>query len=217
MSIGSFGGRKRARAAALAVALGAVVAGGVVFAHVGAEGLAIVKRAEASVSVLMTLDELVVGSQRVVIGTPVDRTSRWEELPSGRRIVTYTKLSIDETLVGASNSEIVVRTFGGVVDGIGQQVSGEATLKIGERSLVFLADVEDGEKNAVTIVTGMAQGQFPLDESASEPVLKASADRGTLVKRRGPSVPAAVVLVGATLSTARSKIAESLDRMRGEK
>lgn len=201
----------------LVVALGAAAAGAAVFTHVDDGGLAAARRAEASVAVLMTLDELVVASQRVVIGTPTERTSRWEELPSGRRIVTYTKVTVDETLAGGPGAEVVVRTFGGVVDDIGQQVSGEASFTIGERSLMFLADVPDGVDGAtVTIVTGMAQGQFPVDESGAEPTLKASRDRGTLVKRRGPSVPAALVLVGQSVATARTKIAESVERMRGE-
>lgn len=208
--------RKGARRALVVAVLASPLAAGAVFAHVDEDGLSVARSAEASVSVQMTLDELVVASQRVVIATPLDRSSRWEELPSGRRIVTYTRLAIDETLAGASSAEVTVRTFGGVVDDIGQQVSGEAMLKIGERALVFLADLEDGDVRVVA-VTGMAQGHYPLDESASEPVLKASPDRGTLVNRRGPRVPAAFVLVGAKLSDARAKIADSVSRMRGDR
>lgn len=208
---------RRVRGVLAAGLLGGAAVGAAAVVHVDRDGVSLGRPAEASVAVLMTLDELVVGSQRVVIGTPVERTSRWEELPSGRRIVTYTKITVDESLVGAAGSEVLVRTYGGVVDKIGQQVSGEAAFKIGERALVFLADVPDGESaSTVTVVTGMAQGHYPVDESGSEPLLKASPDRGTLVKRRGPSVPASLVLVGQSVATARTKIAESVERMRGE-
>lgn len=216
MGVGLYSHWKGARRALIVAALASPLAVGAVFMHVDPEGLSAARSAEASVSVQMTLDELVVASQRVVIATALDRSSRWEELPTGRRIVTYTRLAIDETVDGASSAEVTVRTFGGVVDNIGQQVSGEATLKIGERALVFLADVGEGDLRA-TVVTGMAQGHYPLDESSGEPVLKASPDRGTLVNRRGPSVPAAVVLVGAKLPDVRAKIADSVSRMRGSR
>jgi hypothetical protein len=172
------------------------------------------ERASASVSVLMTLDELVGESDQVAIGTAVEHTSRWEDLPSGRRIVTYTRVSIDETLSGNTRGEVWVRTLGGVVDKIGQAVSGEAQLVPNQRALVFLSDVDDGSGKTVTIVTGMAQGHFPLDESGSEPKLKASPDRGGLLPRRGPSISAAEVLVGQSLGDARKRVTESSERQK---
>jgi hypothetical protein len=166
----------------------------------------------ASVSVLMTLDELVTMSDECVIATALDHQSRWENLPSGKRIVTYTHLSIDETLAGKAKSEIWVRTLGGVVDDIGQNVSGEARIALNQRAVFFLADVDNGDGTGATIVTGMAQGHFPLDESGTEPKLKASPDRGELLPRRGPSLSAAEVLVGQPLTQARSRIDEAAGR-----
>ena len=170
------------------------------------------RAAFASVSVLMTLDELVTMSDLGVIATALDRKSRWENLPAGKRIVTYTHLSIDETLLGKEKSEIWVRTLGGVVDDVGQSVSGEARIALNQRAVFFLADVDNGDGTAATIVTGMAQGHFPLDESGSEPKLKASPDRGELLPRRGPSVSAAELLVGQPLTQARSRIDEAAGR-----
>jgi len=161
---------------------------------------------------LMTLDELVGFADEVVIATPLDRTSRWETLPSGKRIVTYTRLSIDETLLGTQKSEITVRTLGGSVDNLGQVVSGEARLIKDERALMFLSEIDDGAGGTVTIVTGMAQGHFPIDDTGQEPKLKASPDRGALLPRRGPSISAAELLVGETLHTARTRIDESAAR-----
>jgi hypothetical protein len=190
------------------VAVALVAAAG----DVGRTGVSVGKPAAASVSVSMSLDELVAASDESVIATAVEKKSRWEDLPSGRRIVTYTRLTVDETLSGNQHTDIWVRTLGGVVDKIGQQVSGEAQIQLDKRALFFLADVEDGAGNAVTIVTGMAQGHYPFDDSGTEPKLKASPDRGAILPRRGPSISAAEVLVGQTVGVARSKIAESADR-----
>jgi hypothetical protein len=195
------------------VALAAILAGAAAFTlDARSRGIGVGREAAASVSVLMTLDELVSSSDEVVVARAVERKSRWEDLPSGRRIVTYTRLQIDETLAGTERSELWVRTLGGVVDKIGQQVSGEAQIALDRRAVLFLAEIDDGSGHGVTIVTGMAQGHFPLDESGSEPKLAPSPDRGALLPRRGPSISAAEVLVDQPISVARKRIAESADR-----
>jgi hypothetical protein len=165
-------------------------------------------RAEAAVSILMTLDELVASSSRVVLAEPLERTSRWEVLGGGKRIVTYTRLAVSEPVAGAGSSEVWVRTLGGAVDGIGQHVAGEATFQIGERSLVFLEAAPDG----ATVVTGMAQGHYRLAEVEGEIVLRPSPDAGTLLPRRGPSIAAREVLAGARLDRARAAVVEAWKR-----
>jgi len=107
-------------------------------------GLSMGHEASASVSILMSVDELVNASSDVVIATAVERKSQWEDLPSGKRIVTYTRVEVDESLADGSRSEIWVRTLGGKVDHIGQIVSGEADIALNARALFFLADVDDG-------------------------------------------------------------------------
>src|SRR4051794_24684786 len=84
--------------------------------------------AEAAVSVLVSLDELVAASTYVVVATAGERRSVWEDLPSGRRIVTYIRLSVEQTVAGAPGGEVWVRTLGGVVGKLGQAVSGEAQI-----------------------------------------------------------------------------------------
>ncbi len=176
------------------------------------EGLGVGREAQASVSVLMSVDELMQLSNDVVVATAVERKSQWEDLPSGRRIVTYTRLVVDETVTGSGRSEIWVRTLGGKVGRLGQIVSGEAEIALDARALLFLADVDDGAGHTITIVTGRAQGHFPLDESGAEPVLKASPDAGLLLPRRGPAVSAQEVLVGKKLGEARPVLAASFAR-----
>jgi hypothetical protein len=151
--------------------------------------------ARATVAVLLTMDELVGGSTYVVVATAGERRSAWEDLPSGRRIVTYTKLTVERAVVGAPGSEIWVRTLGGVVDKIGQAVSGEAQIAPGSRSLLFLSQGSGG-----VVVTAMGQGHYPIvtdDKGVAR--LGVSPDRGMLIPKGGPVISAQEELVGRKL------------------
>lgn len=158
--------------------------------------------AHASVSVLLSLDELVATSTSVVVGTASEKKSQWEELAGGKRIVTYTKIKIDRTLAGSAGTEIWVRTLGGSVDKIGQSVSGEAQIATGSKSVLFLM-----KRGDVTMVTAMAQGHFPViadDKGVSR--LRPSPDAGTQLRTPGPSIAARDQLVGQTIDTAATAI-----------
>jgi len=158
--------------------------------------------AEASVAVLVSLEDLVKSSAYVVIATPGEQRSAWEDGPTGRRIVTYTRLAVERSVAGPEAPELWVRTLGGVVDKIGQAVSGEAQLTRGSRALIFLAQVDAG-----LVVTARAQGHYPIvpDEKAAalgSPRLSGSPDAGMLLPRRGPTISARERLVGVTLDEA---------------
>ena len=158
--------------------------------------------AQASVSVLLSLDELVRASTSVVVGTAAEKKSQWEELAGGKRIVTYTKIKIDRTLAGSAGTEIWVRTLGGSVDKIGQAVSGEAQIATGSKSVLFLM-----KRGDVTMVTAMAQGHFPViadDKGVSR--LRLSPDAGTQLRTPGPTIAARDQLVGQTIDTAATAI-----------
>lgn len=163
--------------------------------------------AHATTSVAMTLDELVERSPRVVVGQAVERQSQWEELGGTKRIVTYTRVIVEETVYGAHEDELWVRTLGGVVDKVGQAVAGEAQLKLGETAVLFLADAP-----GALVVAGMAQGHYPLEldanKAADERVLKASPDPGTLLRRKSSAVTRTALeeLVGGNVASARKKI-----------
>ena len=161
--------------------------------------------AEASVSVLMSLDEMVAASTSVVVGTAAEKKSQWEELAGGKRIVTYTKIKIDRSLAGSAGSEVWVRTLGGAVDKIGQAVSGEAQIATGSKSVLFLM-----KRGDVTVVTGMAQGHFPVvadDKGVSR--LRSSPDAGTQVRTPGPTIAARDLLVGQTVDVAAAAISKA--------
>ncbi|NUP12258.1 MAG: hypothetical protein HOW73_39935 [Polyangiaceae bacterium] len=170
-------------------------------------GVQVGRDAHATVSVLMTLDELVTSSGRAIVAQPVERYSKWEELGGAKRIVTYTRLVVEETVFGAAKDEkpadIWVRTLGGKVDGIGQHVAGEASFTLGETSLIFL-----GKAGDANVVIGMAQGHFPLLTAGEDRVLTSSPDTGTLIPRKKTEPPKSArdELLGETLTLARTKI-----------
>jgi hypothetical protein len=172
------------------------------------------REARASVSVRLSLEQLVSASRYVVVAVPEEHRSVWEDLAGGRRIVTYTKLRVERAVVGAPEQEVWVRTLGGVVDKIGQYVAGEAALRTGERSVLFLADVP-----GALVVTGLGQGHYPLTLPKDGPVvrLRASAERPALVPRPGPTIGAAEVLVGASLDDAIAAIVRAKKAQDGGK
>lgn len=154
--------------------------------------------AEASVSVMLSLDELVAASTYVVVGTAGERKSQWEEMPTGRRIVTYTKVKVDKAVTGSPGSEIWVRTLGGTVGDLGQAVSGEAQLATGSKAVLFLM-----KRGDVTMVAGMAQGHYPVvNDEKGVARLKASPDAGKQLRTPGPVIAARDVLVGQPLDAA---------------
>lgn len=153
--------------------------------------------ASASVAINLTLDELVIRASYVVVATAAERHSTWENLAGGRRIVTYTRLKVDQPVVGEAGPEVWVRTLGGAVGKIGQHVSGEARFTTGEKALFFLSKVE-----GAVVVTGLAQGHYPVVTKEGTTKLASSPDTGKLLPAAGPSIPARDVLLGASLESA---------------
>jgi len=126
-------------------------------------------------------------------------------LPIGGRpmIVTETTLRVEDVMSKAQpgRSEIVVRTLGGVLDGVGELVHGQAELSLGVPCLVFLKSAEGG----ALWVTGMAQGHYPLvSVERSELRLSASPRLPTLRDFEHSAVRS---LAGQTLLQARGLIA----------
>ena len=157
------------------------------------------------------MSELVSGSTVVVAGTPLESRSLWEGDASthGRRIVTYTRVRVDRLLDGPPQAEIWVRTLGGEVDDIGQQVAGEAVFRGAQPSLLFLRARTDGTH----AVVGMGQGQYPLDprpESGAARV-RAPLETGHLVPKvaaaAAPRPSARLALVGRTLDEVAQLVA----------
>jgi hypothetical protein len=161
--------------------------------------------AEASVAVRISLEDLVATSTYVLIGTAGDHHSVWEDLPSGRRIVTYTRIAVERAVVGAPGTEIWVRSLGGAVGKLGQSVPGEAQLTAGSRALVFVT-----QTNGVAVVTARAQGHYPIvSDDKGTPRLASSPDPSMLVPRRGPTISAQERLLGATVDEALAAVKQA--------
>lgn len=114
--------------------------------------------AHAHSFVEISVDFLAKQAHRVVVATPVDETSTWEDAEGGRRIVTYHRLQVHTNLAGQGDEEIWVRRLGGVVGKIGQRVHGTAPLRRGSTFVLFLAKRDDGTFSVI----GMEQGCFPV-------------------------------------------------------
>lgn len=169
-------------------------------------GATLAKRSSASLARPLTLSELVKNSRHAIVGTPVDLFAQWEPLGNHRRIITYTMVRTEYSIDGRppATRELLVRTLGGIVDGIGQIVPGEAVLRRGATSAVFLSEVGSD----LFAVTGMAQGHYPLvaDDAG---VRRLTMSRGAL---EVPATPAAAVkrLDGRSVGEAEAMIATEL-------
>ncbi len=173
--------------------------------------------AHASVSFTVVLDALVEESNAACVATPVETKSVWED----GRIATYTRVHVDRVLAGTLSSEVWVKTLGGAVGDVGQMVDGEAVLKPGQQSVLFLTSYEGS-----TVVTGRGQGQFAIVRDGSVLRLRKNAHAGALLAPN-PSVlarirartsvvtaatPAADVLDGKTIDDAATTVAAAWAR-----
>jgi len=166
--------------------------------------------AAASTAIAYTLEELIDVAPSVVVAEAVERESKWEQVGDSKRIVTYTKLEVDDDILGRAPTTVWVRTLGGVVGKIGQQVAGEARFELGRRSLVFLAQSPRG----IHVVAGAAQGHYPAiadDPDADEaPIrLRVSPSLGKIIERPGPRITALQRLVGRAVPDAVATIREA--------
>jgi hypothetical protein len=152
------------------------------------------------------LDELARRSLHIFRGRPLEAHSEWARYGEQRRIVTYTRMRVDEPVFGAGESELLVRTLGGTVGKLGQIVHGEAELAIDEDCLAFLMPSRDG----MLMVTAMAQGHYSLftDDSG---VVRLSANRqlATLVDDKLSAVSR---LRGRTIVEARDLVKQAVKR-----
>lgn len=108
----------------------------------------------------MSLAALARGSRGIVVVTALASESHFEDLGRRRRIVTDTRVRIEESLAKADGMEreLVVRTLGGSVGRQGERVHGQVQWSLGNQSVAFLLQGPDG----VHYVNGMAQGHYPL-------------------------------------------------------
>jgi hypothetical protein len=176
-------------------------------------------RATASVAVLLMpgpaqatlmrglpLKDLVGRSQHVLLVTALEAHCSYTEIAGRRAIVTDTRVRVEDTLVkaGPSDTELVIRTLGGQLDGEGELVHGQAEFSQGALCLAFLTRGADG----TLWVTGMAQGHYPV-ESAGAQRLSASPHLPAIRDWEHCAVHA---LVGQSLTDARNLVLQAGER-----
>lgn len=160
----------------------------------------------ATIARALSIKDLTQASRAVLLGQPVEANSQWETVGQRRRIVTYTRVLLSESVLGSPESELMVQTLGGRVGEIGQIVHGEAALRLNETSLLFVQDDDEG----ITRVTAMAQGHYRLLADAQGPArLKLSPRLGTLLPTQGAAVQA---LKDRTFPEARELILKAAHR-----
>ncbi len=163
---------------------------------------ALENEAQAMLSRGLTLAELVGRSEHTIVATALAAHSDWVTIGGRRRIVTDTRIRVEDLLAGraTAQSEIEVRVLGGIVGDMGERVEGQAELVLGEPGVLFLMPISP----VLAYVTGAAQGHYRLLPD----------ERSLLRLRTSPHFPkllapersAALALAGATLDDARGLI-----------
>lgn len=121
---------------------------------------AIPRLSGASVARAVSVAELLSESRHVVLGTAVDSYAQWESIGRRKCIVTYSLFRVEQSLgaVAPPTNEVMIRTLGGTVGGVGQVFHGEAVVALDERATVFVNDVA----RDLFAVTEMAQGHYAV-------------------------------------------------------
>lgn len=166
----------------------------------GAAGSLWSGQARATVMRALPLETLVQSSRHILVVTPLAAASHFEELGRRRRIVTDTRVRVEEGLAKADgvDSELLVRTLGGAVGDLGERVHGQPQLALGEHCVVFLLRGPDG----LHYVNGMAQGHYPLRGETAR-LLTRSPDLPEILDFDRSAVKA---LVGSELRAAQSRV-----------
>ena len=107
---------------------------------------------EATTVKQLSLEQLVRGSQRIILGRCVSQETYWNKTRT--RILTATRFAVTEDLKGDSREVATVVTVGGTLDGLTQVVSGTPKFKENEEVLLFL----EAGKGSYWILMGLSQG-----------------------------------------------------------
>lgn len=150
------------------------------------------------------LEDLVLASDRSIIGTAVAARSEWMFFGGAKRIVTLTRvLQEQDYLNELQEDEVEILTLGGRVGSVLQKVPGSAQLTVGQAGLLFIGR----ESSHYRSIIGMAQGHFTIDTATETPLLRMSPHLPHLFPSPSrPEPSAGKVLDGRTLAQARDLI-----------
>jgi len=142
--------------------------------------------AATSTFIALSHAELVAGSDAVVQGRVLKVSSFWEK--TGRVIVSEAMIQVEELVKGAAPSVVIVRTFGGTVNGFTVEAHGFPKFAVNDHVLLYLHDAEGTAE-----VTGYQQGQYRIvRDKAGVAMAVPTVDGGAfLVGRDGRPAPGA--------------------------
>jgi hypothetical protein len=117
--------------------------------------------AEATTVLAQSFEELTRHADAVVRGTVGPQEAHWDA--AHRRIYTYVEVRVVDRLKGAPTDIVLVRSPGGVAEGVGQRVEGSPAFEAGEQVILFLERAPD--EPGVMQVSALAAGKIHLATS----------------------------------------------------
>ena len=132
--------------------------------------------------------ELTARAEAVVVGDVLEVESFWSD--DGRVILTEARVLVEEALVGEAPSVVLVRTFGGTVNGFTVEAHGFPTFEKGERLLLFLE--RDRRAPGAHRVLGYQEGKYRVtSDAAGLEIAVPTVDAGArLLTKEGRPAPA---------------------------
>lgn len=114
----------------------------------------------ASTLIRRTLPELAAGADLIFVGRCEAVTPHWNR--DRTLILTAYRFRVLRALKGSPGATITLDELGGVVNGVGMNVSGVPRYSVGEEVLLFVHRTELGRWET----HGATQGKFPLERDA---------------------------------------------------
>lgn len=116
----------------------------------------LVSGVEATTVQQLSLEEMVRGAHRIMLGRRVSQETYWNKTRT--RIYTATRFAVAEDLKGDARGAATVVTVGGTIDGLTLVVSGTPRFREHEEVLLFL----EAGKSGHWILMGLSQGMFRI-------------------------------------------------------
>jgi hypothetical protein len=160
----------------------------------------------ASTFIEMSRADLVRQSAAAVQGKILKTSSFWDA--KGQVILTEALVQVEDVVFGKAATVVVVRTFGGTVDGYTIEAHGFPRFTANERVLLFLG----AEANGASQVIGYQQGQFRLVKNAAgiEFAVPMRDGEARILRRDGrAAAPAGAVRLDALRESIRAEAARA--------
>lgn len=127
----------------------------------------------------------VIGEANVIVRGVVDSNYVDYEASGSGRIMTFTKIIVEEVLKGTLTAkEITVRQPGGAKDGVEMRVAGTAEFQAGEEVVLLLGAFDPSDRSYS--IPGMATGKYFVERrSSGEEILVNSLGSEEIYRRSG--------------------------------